>query len=92
MRLAEADLHHLSDVLLFQIVLVQLLNTRHLTVVEPIRRLGYRQFIDHLSIKLTIIDLASVVDILPIRNRQADITTTTCGIRQRMGIVRGSHK
>ena len=90
--LSEAHLNHLRDVLLFQIVLVQLLDTGHLIVREPIRCLGHLQLIHHLSIQLLIIDLTRIVDIQPVGNLQTDVSTATRGIRQRMGIVRRSDK
>ena len=50
------------------------------------------QFIDHLRIKLIIIDVASVVNHLTIRNKDTDISTRASGILQRMTVVCRSHE
>ena len=62
--LAEAYFHHLCNVLLLHIVLVELLDTGYLIVREPIRRLCHSQFINRLSIKLLIVYLSRIIDIL----------------------------
>ena len=60
-RLTEAGSKHLSDVLLFHKVLIQLLDTGHLIVAVPIRCLQHLQFIHHLCIQLAIVDFARIV-------------------------------
>ena len=55
-RLTDTGVQNLSNVLLFHIVLVQLLNALHLEVVEPIRGLHLAQFIENLSIELIVVD------------------------------------
>ena len=76
--LAETGYDDLRDVLLLHILLIQLLDAGHLLVVEPIRRLQLLQLIHHLSIQLTIIDLARVVNQLTVRNLDADVTSAAC--------------
>ena len=43
---------------------------------------------EHLGVELVVVDVARVVDILTLRNRQADIATTARSVCQRMRIVR----
>ena len=68
-------------------VLVQLLDTGYLHIVEPIGSLRHPQFIEYLGIELVVVNLAIVVNQLSLRYLQADVSTTACCIRQRMGIV-----
>ena len=57
-RFAEAYLDDLHDILLLHKLLVELLDTRHLVIIKPIRCLLFAQFIDHLRIELVIVYLA----------------------------------
>ena len=91
-RLAETNLYYFHDVLLFHKTLVHLLQAGHLVVVEPIGCLLLTQLIEHLGIELLVVNLACVVDELPLRNLQTDIATIARSICQGMRIVGGSHK
>ena len=91
-RLTEADLNNLRNVLLLHKLQIQLLETDHLVVVEPIGGLQLLQFVHHLSIQLLIIDLARVVDHQPVRDLDADVATTASGILQRMTVVGRGHE
>ena len=90
--LAETGRDDIRHILLLHKLQVQLLNTGHLIVVEPIRGILLTQLIKHLSIQLIVIDVIRVVDLLSIWNRQTDLTSTTSGIRQRMRIVGGGYE
>ena len=46
----------------------------------------------HLGIELAIVDLASVVDHLSVRNQDTDVATRACTILQRMTVVGGCHE
>ena len=72
--------------------MVQLLDTLHLVVREPVRRLGNRQLMNHLSIQLLVVNLTRIVDIQPLGNLQADVSAAARWVRQRMRIVCGCHK
>ena len=48
--LAEAGFHHLSNILFLHVVLVELLDARHLIVVEPVGGLIHTQLVEHLSV------------------------------------------
>ena len=58
--LTEAGHEHLAKILFLHEVLIQLLNTGHLIIVEPVGGLLLLQFIHHLRIQLPIIDVACV--------------------------------
>ena len=73
---AEASGDHLGQVFLLLVVLVELLNTLHLLVVEPVGRLVVAQLMEHLSVELFMIDVAHIVDELALGNRQADAGAT----------------
>ena len=92
LRLTETGADHLRDVLLLHKLQVQFLNAGHLSIVKPIRRFQLTDLIHHLRIKLSIVDLTAVVDVETLWNPHTDETTTACDIRQRMGVVGGSHK
>ncbi len=92
MRLTETSNEHLAEILLLHEVLIQLLNTGHLVVVEPIGCLLLLKFVDHLRIKLAVVNVTRIVDQLPIRNQNADISTRSCDILQRMTVVGGGYE
>ena len=73
-RLTEAVADDVCNILLFQIVLVQLLDTGHLIVVKPIGRLLHPQLIEHLRIQLVVVNLTRIVDVFTLRNRHADVS------------------
>ena len=50
--LAEAGFHHLSNILLLHVVLVELLDASHLVVVKPVGCLLLSQFVEDLGIEL----------------------------------------
>ena len=79
-RLTEAGSKHLSDVLLFHKVLIQLLDTGHLIIAVPIRCLQHLQLIDHLCIQLSVVDFSRIVNHLTIVNLDADISTASSSI------------
>ena len=84
LRLTETSLYYLSNVSLIHIVQVQLLNASHLIITEPIRCLGHFQLIQHLRIKLVVVNLACIVDEFTLRNRDTDVSTTTRWVSQRI--------
>ena len=73
LRLAEAEPDHLGHILLLHITLVQLLDTCHLVVVEPVGSLQFAQFVQHLGIQLVVVDVARIVDELPLGNVQVGV-------------------
>ena len=86
--LAETSVHHFAEVPLLHEVQVQLLDARHLLVVEPVGGLKLTDFVQHLSIELIVIDVARVVNHLPFRSAQADEATRARGVSQGVWIVR----
>ena len=90
--LTETGNEHFAKVLLLHEILIQLLNTGYLIIVKPVRSMLLFHFIDHLRIKLSVVDLTSIVNQLTIWNQKADVSTATSRILQRMAIVSGSHE
>ena len=70
---ANASIQNLCNVLLLHKVLVQLLNAFHFQIIKPVGGLHLTQFVEYLSIKLLVIDVAFIIDELTLRNLQADI-------------------
>ena len=91
-RLTEAGREHLPDVLLLHEVQVQLLDAGHLIVAVPIRSLQLQQLVHHLCIQLPVVNVARVVDHLPVWNLDADIATAARCVLQRMTVVGSGHK
>ena len=91
-RLTETSHEDLPDVLLLHEILIQLLNTGYLIIVKPVGSMLLLHFIYYLRIKLSVVDLTSIVNQLTIWNQKADVSTATSRILQRMAIVSGSHK
>ena len=92
LRFAEADLYHLADVLLLHELQIELLDASHFVVVEPVGRLQLSQFIDNLGIELVVVNLARVVDKLPVGNGHADVAAGARLVLQRMRIVGRCHE
>ena len=79
--LSDTGIQNLSNILLFHVVLVELLDALHFEVVEPIGSLHLSQFIEYLGIELSVVDLSLIVYHLILRNRQTDVATGACWIR-----------
>ena len=89
---AEADFHHFGQVFQFHILQIHLLDAHHLFVVEPVGSLHLLQLVQHLGIKLFVVDVAHVVDELSLVDGQADVATTSRNIGQGMRIVGCRHE
>lgn len=61
--------------------------TLYLLVVKPVWKFQITNLISHLRKELLVVDFTHIVDKHTLGNRQADVSTTACGIRQRMMIV-----
>lgn len=89
---AEAGADHLAQVLLLHVVLVQLLNTCHLSIVEPVGSLHFTQFMHYLGVELFVRYVARVVNKLSFGNGQTDVAARARGVSQRVRIVRGGYE
>ena len=80
--LTEASFEHLRKVLLLHKLLVQLLDTCHLVVAEPIGCFLLLQLVNHLSIQLTIVNLALIINKVSFWNLDTDVSTASCWVCQ----------
>ena len=86
-RYSEATFDHVLQVVLFEERQVGLLNANHFIIGEPIRCLLLIDFIEQLCVKLLVVDGFSVINQLALRNLEADVSSTSCGVAKRMLIV-----
>ena len=89
--MAETDTDDFCQVAFSHEAGIELLQTGHFFVVEPIGSLLLLQFVEHLCVELPIVNIAHIINIHPLGNLDTDVAAAG-DIGKRMGIVGGSHE
>lgn len=88
-RYLEARLEHLVHVFGLEVGTVAFLYACHLVVAEPVGSLLFFQFVEHLGVELLVVDGRAVVHELACRYSDADVTSASRGVAERLFVVGG---